>query len=176
MKKIVTILGARPQFIKAATVSRRFQQLGMDERIIHTGQHFDNNMSSVFFEEMELPRPSYQLEIHSLSHAALTGRMMEALEPLLLKEKPDGVLVYGDTNSTLAGALTAAKLNLPVIHIEAGLRSFNKQMPEEDNEKTYSAFRQFKSETMLNDALSQLIPEIIEEITQSIFNDTAGKW
>ncbi|GHT03600.1 UDP-2,3-diacetamido-2,3-dideoxy-D-glucuronate 2-epimerase [Bacteroidia bacterium] len=133
MRKIVTILGARPQFIKAAAVSRRFQQLGIEERIVHTGQHFDQNMSSVFFEELEIPRPAHQLAIHSLSHGAMTGRMLEALEPILLDEKPDGVLVYGDTNSTLAGALAAAKLNIPVIHIEAGLRSFNNQMPEEIN-------------------------------------------
>ncbi|MDR0834946.1 MAG: UDP-N-acetylglucosamine 2-epimerase (non-hydrolyzing) [Candidatus Symbiothrix sp.] len=144
MKKIVTILGARPQFIKAATVSRQFQQLGIDERIVHTGQHFDQNMSEVFFEEMEIPHPAYQLNIHSLSHGAMTGRMLEAIEPILLTEKPDGVLVYGDTNSTLAGALAAAKLNIPVIHIEAGLRSFNNQMPEEINR-------------ILTDRLSQLL-------------------
>ncbi len=133
MKKIITIVGARPQFVKAATLSRQFQLLGIDEKIIHTGQHFDANMSEVFFEEMEIPTPAYQLDIHGVSHGAMTGRMLEGIEKILMTEKPDGVLVYGDTNSTLAGALAAAKLHIPVIHVEAGLRSYNMQMPEEIN-------------------------------------------
>ncbi len=133
MKKIITVVGARPQFIKAATLSRQFQFIGIDEKIIHTGQHFDANMSDVFFEEMEIPRPAYQLDIHGLTHGAMTGRMLEGIEEILLKENPDGVLVYGDTNSTLAGALAASKLHIPVIHVEAGLRSFNMKMPEEIN-------------------------------------------
>lgn len=133
MNKIITVVGARPQFVKAATLSRQFQILGVDEKILHTGQHFDANMSEVFFEEMEIPKPAYQLDIHGVGHGAMTGRMLEGIETILLKEKPDGLLVYGDTNSTLAGAMAAAKLHIPVIHIEAGLRSFNMQMPEEIN-------------------------------------------
>jgi len=133
MKKIITIVGARPQFIKAATLSRQFKILGIEEFIIHTGQHFDSNMSDVFFNEMEIPKPAFQLSINGLTHGAMTGRMLEEIEAILIIEKPDGVLVFGDTNSTLAGALAAVKLNIPVIHIEAGLRSFNMQMPEEIN-------------------------------------------
>lgn len=133
MKKIITVVGARPQFIKAATLSRQFKLLGIEEKIIHTGQHFDVNMSEIFFDEMEIPKPAYQLDIHGVSHGAMTGRMLEGIEKILMTEKPDGVLVYGDTNSTLAGALAAAKLHIPVIHVEAGLRSFNMEMPEEIN-------------------------------------------
>lgn len=131
--KVVTILGARPQFVKAATVSREFIKAGIQEALVHTGQHFDHNMSQVFFDEMEIPAPHYNLEVSGLNHGAMTGRMLERIEEVLLKEKPDRVLVYGDTNSTLAGALAAVKLHIPVAHVEAGLRSFEMKMPEEVN-------------------------------------------
>lgn len=132
--KVITVVGARPQFIKAAVVSRALQRLGsVCEYILHTGQHYENNMSEIFFEEMEIPRPKFNLEIGGISHGAMTGRMLEKVEEVLLNEKPDYVLVYGDTNSTLAGALAASKLHIPVAHVEAGLRSQNMHMPEEIN-------------------------------------------
>ena len=134
MRKIVTVLGARPQFVKAAAVSRAINKEGtFKEIIVHTGQHFDKNMSEIFFNEMEIPRPDYQLDINSLSHGAMTGRMLEKIEEILIKEEPEFLVVYGDTNSTIAGALAASKLHIDVVHIEAGLRSFNFKMPEEQN-------------------------------------------
>jgi len=132
--KIVTIIGARPQFIKAGTVSRLLQKEPMiNEVIIHTGQHFDKNMSDIFFNEMEIPKPNYNLNINNLSHGKMTGKMLAAIEEILIKQKPNYILVFGDTNSTLAGALAAKKLHIKVIHVEAGLRSYNTQMPEEIN-------------------------------------------
>jgi UDP-GlcNAc3NAcA epimerase len=156
--KIVTILGARPQFIKAGTVSRAimghnqslvddFSFLDKEEQtelatknqklitelIVHTGQHFDANMSDIFFDEMKIPKPDYNLDINGLGHGAMTGQMIEKIEEVLLKEKPNWVMVYGDTNSTIAGALAASKLHIKVAHVEAGLRSFNMNMPEEVN-------------------------------------------
>jgi UDP-GlcNAc3NAcA epimerase len=137
--KILTILGARPQFIKAGAVSRAIREqtgnseCSIREVIVHTGQHYDKNMSDIFFEELHLPRPDYFLGIGGKSHGAMTGQMMEKIEEVALKEKPDVILVYGDTNSTLAGALVGAKLHIPIAHVEAGLRSFNMKMPEEIN-------------------------------------------
>jgi UDP-GlcNAc3NAcA epimerase len=134
MQRILTIIGARPQFIKASVVSRAIQQTeGIEEIMLHTGQHFDSNMSDIFFNQLAIPRPDIQLDIHGGSHGEMTGRMLAEIERALLAYKPDRVLVYGDTNSTLAGALAAAKLHIPVAHVEAGLRSFNMQMPEEIN-------------------------------------------
>lgn len=132
--KILTVIGARPQFIKAAAVSRVISDHdGIDELILHTGQHHDANMSEVFFRELAIPEPDFHLGISGGSHGAMTARMLAGIEETLLEQRPDYLLIYGDTNSTLAGALAAAKLDIPVAHVEAGLRSFNRRMPEEIN-------------------------------------------
>lgn len=138
--KVLTVVGARPQFVKAGTVSRAFRHLNASagseqvrEVLVHTGQHFDRNMSEVFFSQLDIPEPDHHLGIASLGHGAMTGRMLESIESLVIAEAPDWMLVYGDTNSTLAGALAAAKLHVPIVHVEAGLRSHNPAMPEEIN-------------------------------------------
>lgn len=133
-KKIATVIGARPQFIKAAVVSRALESMtGLREVVVHTGQHFDHNMSGIFFDELQIKEPDHHLGINGGSQSAQTGRMLSRIEEVLVGEQPDMVLVYGDTNSTLAGALAASKLNIPVAHVEAGLRSFDRRMPEEIN-------------------------------------------
>ncbi len=134
--KLVTVIGARPQIIKAAALSRAIRNHYADqirEVIVHTGQHYDDNMSQVFFDELQIPRPDYNLNVGSASHGVQTARMTEGIEDILIKERPDFIVLYGDTNSTLAGAIAAAKIHVPIVHIEAGLRSFNKAMPEEIN-------------------------------------------
>jgi UDP-GlcNAc3NAcA epimerase len=167
MRKIVTVLGARPQFIKAATLSRILRDhYSKDflEKIIHTGQHYDKNMSEIFFEEMKIPRPDYNLSTGGKSHGQMTGEMLIEIEKIISMERPDIVLIYGDTNSTLAGALVASKMNIPVAHVEAGLRSFNMKMPEEINR-------------ILSDRVSTFLfcpsPTAVENLkTEGIFNST----
>ncbi|MFM7023842.1 MAG: non-hydrolyzing UDP-N-acetylglucosamine 2-epimerase [Flavobacteriales bacterium] len=132
--KILTVIGARPQFVKAAVLSRIIKNRSdISEVLLHTGQHYDEKMSDIFFTEMDIPTPKYNLNINGLGHGAMTGQMLEGIEEVLLKEKPDYLLVYGDTNSTIAGALAAKKIHIKVAHVEAGLRSFNMRMPEEIN-------------------------------------------
>lgn len=167
--KTVTIVGARPQFVKAAAVSRVLRAVpGVVDCIVHTGQHYDAGMSDVFFSELGIPAPAYHLGIGSLAHGAQTGRMLEAIEAVLVDERPDWVVIYGDTNSTLAGALAAAKLHRPVAHVEAGLRSFNRRMPEEVNRvladhasqllfaPTDAAVRNLKREGIADAAIAQV--------------------
>jgi len=167
LKKIVSISGARPQFVKAAVLSRIIRSEGdFEERIIHTGQHYDINMSEIFFREMEIPAPDYSLHINRMNHGAMTGKMLEQIENVLVEEKPRAVVVYGDTNSTLAGALAAAKLHIPVIHVEAGLRSFNMKMPEEINR-------------VLTDRISQLLlcptPVAVENLKNEGFENSGSR-
>ncbi|MDR2234083.1 MAG: UDP-N-acetylglucosamine 2-epimerase (non-hydrolyzing) [Tannerella sp.] len=170
--KIITIVGARPQFVKAAIVSRaiinhnRSVHPQIIESILHTGQHYDVNMNAVFFNKLEIPHPTWSLDCGGGSHAAMTARMMIEIEKILLENRPDYVLVYGDTNSTLAGALTAAKLHIPVAHVEAGLRSFNRRMPEEINRVVTDHLS-----TLLFCPTSMAVSHLKNEgITQGVFN------
>ena len=159
--KIVTIIGARPQIIKAAAISRAIHTHFKDqitEVIVHTGQHYDDNMSAIFFTEMGIPTANYNLSVGSGNHGVQTAKMMEGIETILLKERPDALLVYGDTNSTLAGALAASKIHIPVVHIEAGLRSYNKSMPEEINRITCD-----HCSTLLFSPTNQGISNLIKE-------------
>jgi UDP-GlcNAc3NAcA epimerase len=159
--KIVTIIGARPQIIKAAAISRAIHTHFKDqitEVIVHTGQHYDDNMSAIFFTEMGIPTANYNLSVGSGNHGTQTAKMMEGIETILLKERPDALLVYGDTNSTLAGALAASKIHIPVVHIEAGLRSYNKSMPEEINRITCD-----HCSTLLFSPTNQGISNLIKE-------------
>jgi UDP-GlcNAc3NAcA epimerase len=177
--KVVTIVGARPQFIKAASVSRAIQkhneehQAQIREVMVHTGQHYDENMSQVFFDELEIREPDYNLGVGSGSHGKMTGMMLEKIEEVLLKEKPDVVLVYGDTNSTFAGALAAAKLHIPVGHVEAGLRSFNRQMPEEINRVLtdhVSTFLFCPTDTAVNNLKKEGITEGVFKVGDVMFD------
>ncbi len=131
--RVLSVIGARPQFIKAALLSAELARRDVEEIVVHTGQHYDYHMSRIFFEQLQIAQPAHFLEVGSASHGVQTGEMMKRLEPIIIEAQPDWVLVYGDTNSTLAGAMVGAKLNVPVAHIEAGLRSFNRTMPEEIN-------------------------------------------
>lgn len=166
--KIVTILGARPQFIKAGSVSReiiRQNQTGaiIQEVIIHTGQHYDANMSDVFFDEMQIPKPDYFLGIGGKTHGAMTGQMIEKIEEIFIKEKPDWVMVYGDTNSTLAGAIAASKLHIKIAHVEAGLRSLNMRMPEEINR-------------IVTDRISSVLFCPTQAAIENLHNESVGNW
>ncbi len=162
--KLLTILGARPQFIKAGSVSRKIAKFdNLKEIIVHTGQHYDANMSDIFFDEMQIPKPDYFLGIGDKTHGVMTGQMMGKIEEIAIKEKPDVIMVYGDTNSTLAGALAAAKLHIKLAHIEAGLRSFNMQMPEEINR-------------ILTDRVSQILFCPTDTAVQNLKNESFEKF
>jgi len=160
--KVFTVVGARPQFIKAAIVSKGLKREGIEEFLVHTGQHFDANMSEIFFKELQIDPPHQNLHIRESSHAAQTGKMLIALEESMLEVKPDFVLVYGDTNSTLAAALAASKIHIPIVHVEAGLRSFNRKMPEEVNR-------------IITDQLSELLFSTSEVATGHLLSEGIPK-
>ncbi len=173
--KVLTILGARPQFIKAAALSSEFEHHdSINEIIVHTGQHYDKDMSETFFEELGIPKPKYFLKYGGLTHGAMTGKMIIAIEEILIKESPDYVVVYGDTNSTLAGAIAASKLHIPIVHVESGLRSFNQKMPEEVNRVITDRVSDIlfcPTNTALRNLEAEGYPNIISEgVIQEVFN------
>ncbi len=175
--KITTVIGARPQFIKAAALTKAFREHGIHERVLHTGQHYDENMSDVFFKDLEMPEPTVNLAVTASSHAEQTATMLTGIEQDILNFSPDALLVYGDTNSTLAGALAAAKLNTPVIHVEAGLRSFDKRMPEEINRvltDNLSSLLLCPTQTSVNNLIKENISgkiELVGDVMQVVLMD-----
>lgn len=177
MRKIVTVIGARPQFIKTSVVSRAILKAGnFEEVLIHTGQHFDTNMSDVFFSDLSMKAPRYNLGVYGGSHGAMTGQMLAGIERVLMDEKPDVVLVYGDTNSTLAGALAAAKLHIAVAHVEAGLRSFNMRMPEEINRVLTDRVSNWlfaPTQTAINNLRREGVPDASVHLVGDVMYDVA---
>lgn len=188
--KIVTVLGTRPQFIKAALLSNNMKNHDIEEIIIHTGQHYDDNMSNIFFKDLKLPIPKYNLNLGALSHSEMTGQQLIIIEKILNTEKPDAVIVYGDCNTTLSGALSAVKLNIPVIHIESGLRSYDKSMPEEINRRivdhisnllfcpTKNSVSNLHNEGIYKDVYlcSDLMIELIDRNMNKIYNNCDNIW
>ncbi len=174
--KILTVVGARPQFIKAAAISRAIRNnyaSNIEEIIVHTGQHHDENMSQIFFDELDIPKPKFNLEISGGSHGVMTGKMLEGIERVLLQERPDYLLIYGDTNSTLAGAISAAKLHIPIAHVEAGLRSFNMRMPEEINRilsDRVSSLLFCPTQTAVNNLASEGIKKGVYEVGDVMYD------
>ncbi len=174
--KILTVVGARPQFIKAAAISRAFaNRSSLNEIMVHTGQHFDVGMSEVFFDELSIPTPIHNLKISGRAHGEMTGLMLQNLEKIMVTEEPDMVLIYGDTNSTLAGALAAVKLQVPIAHVEAGLRSFNRSMPEEVNRVItdhISTLLFCPTETSINNLKSEGITQGLHNVGDVMFDAT----